>query len=111
MTGSRFGVERDAGGVYLVELKTGRKVGIMQPVPPEFDFAKVELLSQRERQLFESLGDGRSMKQIAKQMAISVKTVETYRARLKQKLEVGEGTHIVRMAKEWRSLERADDGA
>lgn len=111
LTDSRFGVDHDAGGIYLVDLRTGDRVEIMHPVPPEFDFAKVDLLSRRERQLFESLGEGRSMKEIAERMTISVKTLETYRARLRQKLEVGEGTHVVRMAKQWKLLERTGDGA
>jgi DNA-binding NarL/FixJ family response regulator len=111
LTESRFGVDHDAGGIYLVDLRTGDRVEIMHPVPPEFDFAKVDLLSRRERQLFESLGEGRSMKEIADQMAISVKTLETYRARVKQKLDVGDGILIRRMATEWKRLERTGDGA
>lgn len=111
LTNSLFGLHRDDAGIYLVELKTGRRVEIMLPVPAEFDFTKVDSLSNREKQLFESLGAGRSMKQIAKDLAISIKTVETYRARLKQKLDLGDGFHVVRMAKQWKLLERIDDEA
>jgi len=104
LTDSQFGVEHDTGGVYLVDLKTGQKVQLMQPVPCEVDFTKVKSLSRRERQVFELLGDGRSMNEIAAHLSISVKTVETFRERIRQKLEATNGLHVLRLATEWKLL-------
>jgi DNA-binding NarL/FixJ family response regulator len=94
-----------------VHTGTTEKVRILQSVVSEFDFTKVDSFSGRERQLFDLLGDGRSMSDIADRMSVSVKTVETYRARIKVKLDVANGLQIVRLATEWKLLHRTNDNA
>jgi len=108
VTDFQFAVERDANGVYLVCLRTRRKVQIMQPARHALDFTKVESLSRRERQVFEMLGDDRTMNEIATHMLVSVKTAETYRARIKDKLDADNGPHLLRFATEWHLLTRTD---
>lgn len=87
-TDGQYCLETDADGVHLVYKATGQKTQIMQPAAADFDFTKVDALSSRERQVFEMLGEGRSLNEIAERMALSVKTVETYRARIKDKFDV-----------------------
>lgn len=65
----------------------------------------VEDLSDRELQVFQMLGDGMSMTQIVARTQLSPKTIETYRARIKQKLELGSHAELLRHAIQW-SLER-----
>lgn len=55
-------------------------------------------LSNRERTVLRLLAEGQRMAGIASAMEISLKTVETYRARLQQKLEINELSDLVRFA-------------
>jgi LSD1 subclass zinc finger protein len=61
----------------------------------------VERFSDRELQIFRLLGLGQSTGQIAKQLCLSVNTIETYRRRLKEKLTLATGAELVRCATCW----------
>lgn len=56
------------------------------------------VLSQRERQVFLLLGAGRSVRVIASELGVSVKTVETHRQRIKDKLHLKDGAELNRRA-------------
>jgi DNA-binding NarL/FixJ family response regulator len=60
-----------------------------------------EDLTDRELHVYQLLGGGLSTRQIARHLCLSGKTVETYRARLKQKLRVSTAAALVRSASEW----------
>lgn len=47
-----------------------------------------ELLSNREREVLQLLAEGRSTKEIAQQLHLSIKTIETHRAQIKLKLNL-----------------------
>jgi len=51
--------------------------------------------------VFEWLGQGRSTRQIAETLRISVKTVQAYCARMKEKLNLVTSTELVREAVRW----------
>ncbi len=55
-------------------------------------------LSGRERQVLQLVGEGKSTKDIAVQLGISVKTAESHRARLMKKLDIHETASLVRYA-------------
>jgi len=55
-------------------------------------------LSGRERQVLQLVGEGKSTKDIAVHMGISVKTAESHRARLMKKLDIHETASLVRYA-------------
>jgi DNA-binding NarL/FixJ family response regulator len=55
-------------------------------------------LSKRELQVLVSLAQGRSVKHIAQSLALSIKTVSTYRARLLDKLQVTNTAELIRYA-------------
>ena len=55
-------------------------------------------LSTRERQVLQLVGEGKSTKDIALQLGISVKTAESHRARLMRKLDIHETASLVRYA-------------
>jgi DNA-binding NarL/FixJ family response regulator len=57
-----------------------------------------EPLSPRERQVLQLIGEGKSSKEIASLLGISVKTAESHRARLMQKLDIHEIAGLVRYA-------------
>src|SRR5882724_3946880 len=58
----------------------------------------VNILSDRERQVLGLVARGYSSQQIAKQIVVGVKTVETYRSRLAQKLGLRTRSDVVRFA-------------
>jgi DNA-binding NarL/FixJ family response regulator len=60
-----------------------------------------ELLSDRELEVFQMIGLGRSTRQIAEDMNVSVKTIESYRARIKNKLNLDTNTELVQRAFQW----------
>lgn len=55
-------------------------------------------LSGRERQVLQLVGEGKSTKEIAAILGISVKTAESHRARLMRKLDIHETASLVRYA-------------
>jgi DNA-binding NarL/FixJ family response regulator len=67
--------------------------------------AAIQTLSNRELEVFQWLGEGLDMQDIGRRLGVSVKTVETYRARIKQKLGIKGRSDLIRCAVEW-SLDR-----
>lgn len=62
---------------------------------------RLSLLSQRERQVMDRVIDGKPNKCIAKELGITVKTVEAHRARMMGKLDVGSVAELVRLWIGW----------
>lgn len=60
-----------------------------------------EALSDRELEIFEMIGHGRTTRQIATRLHLSVSTVETHRAHIKEKLQLENSVELVRRAVEW----------
>jgi DNA-binding NarL/FixJ family response regulator len=61
----------------------------------------LDRLSDRELETFELMGNGLTTEAIAARMHVSPKTVETYRARIKEKLCVNNVTELVQRAAHW----------
>ena len=90
-----------AGGVYLSEqvanaLATQFVTGKGTP-----RHSPVDQLSDRELEVFELLGQGRGTRQIAETLKVSVKTVQAYCARIKEKLSLASATELLREAVRW----------
>ena len=65
------------------------------------NLSPVEQLSDRELEVFELLGQGRGTRQIAEMLRVSVKTVQAYCARIKEKLSLRSATELRREAIRW----------
>ena len=63
--------------------------------------APTETLSDRELETFALIGRGKTTAEIAKTMKLSPKTIETYRARIKDKLELDDMSALIREAAQW----------
>jgi DNA-binding NarL/FixJ family response regulator len=61
----------------------------------------IEHLSDREMEVFRLIGEGLGTGEIAVKMRVGRKTVETYRARLKEKLDLSGSPELMRRAVEW----------
>ena len=68
---------------------------------PEQGLSPIETLSDRELEVFELIGRGLSTKQIADEMFLSIKTVETYRQRIKVKLNLSGSHELTVFAAQW----------
>jgi len=71
--------------------------------PPER--SGMQRLSDRELQVFECIGRGRTTQEISEQLHLSVKTIETYRAHIKLKLGLKNGTDLTHRAIRWVETE------
>ena len=78
---------------------------ITTPIKPTNGSA-IERLSERELQVFEMIGLGQSTQQISDVLHIDVSTVETYRSRIKEKLDLTNGPELLQTAIRW-SLNKA----
>jgi DNA-binding NarL/FixJ family response regulator len=63
--------------------------------------APAEVLSDREFEVFRRLGDGHSTREISEALGVSLKTIQTYCARIKEKLQLDDGQELARVAFRW----------
>jgi len=63
-------------------------------------------LSDRELEVFRLIGEGHSTRTIAEQLHLSIKTVESYQAHIKEKLSLKNGRELVQHAIQWVMNER-----
>ena len=82
----------------LVKDEFTRRVAENKKQPPR---SPVEELSDRELEVFEMLGQGLGTRQISDALHVSIKTVQVYCARAKEKLNVGSATELLREAIRW----------
>jgi len=66
----------------------------------------VDVLSDRELEVFEHFGRGMSRSAIAEMLNVSVKTVEAHRQHIREKLEIKDSTDFMRRAMLWVEVER-----
>jgi len=89
-----------AGEVYLSERMAARLMRNLvgnQPNPASL----TDSLSDRELEVFQMIGRGLGTRRIAEELKVGVKTVESYRARIKEKLRLSDGDELLQHAIEW----------
>ncbi|WP_436714738.1 response regulator transcription factor [Roseiconus lacunae] len=64
-------------------------------------FQEISKLSKRELSVFELIGQGYSTKLISEQMGVKTKTVDSYRERIKNKLELSSTSELLHYATRW----------
>jgi DNA-binding NarL/FixJ family response regulator len=101
------------GGVYLRPMHAQILMNIAQPTPPPLPIAEAntfesrfQLLSDREAEIFKFVALGYRNQEIADQLGLSVKTVETYKSRLMQKLGITSRIALVHFAVQLGILEQ-----
>jgi DNA-binding NarL/FixJ family response regulator len=106
VSGGLFYLETHPDGVYLVYASNRERACILHPATPTTGstpaIEAASRLSSRERQVLELLGAGVDMNGIANQLGLSVKTIETYRARIKQKFGIKNRIQLLALAVELR---------
>lgn len=89
------------GDVYASRRMTARLLERLtrKRVPP--DLAGMETLADRELEVFQMLGRGSSTREIAQALGLGESTVETYRARIKEKLRLRSAAELYLRAGQW----------
>ena len=95
-----------SGEIYLSETMTRRMLHRVAGSASGKGLSPVECLSDRELEVFELLGRGQKTKEIAGQLHLSVKTVQTYCEHLKEKLLLRDATSLVRFAVQWAEAQK-----
>lgn len=62
----------------------------------------IEDLSDRELEVFGLIGQGHGTRRIAEELHLSIKTIESHRAHIKEKLNLKNATELVQHAIQWR---------
>ncbi|CAN5277261.1 response regulator transcription factor [soil metagenome] len=88
------------GGIYLSD-KIGSQLIMKIASGQKTGSNPLEILSDRELEVFELTGKGESTKDIAQRLHVSVKTVDTYRARIKEKMHLKTANELMRKAVQW----------
>jgi len=68
----------------------------------------LDCLTNREMEVFQLIGGGLSNRHIAQKLSLSVKTVETYRSRIIEKLKLKDSGELVQYAVQWNQSSGTD---
>ena len=90
------------GELYVSDTMAARLVNkLLNPAAAKEAEPGVESLSQREFQVFRLIADGIGPSEIAQRLNLSVKTVETHREHIKEKLGLKTGAELTRYSLQW----------
>ncbi len=89
-----------ASGRVFVDVQSARTIsGLLSGADVRADTpTPISTLSQREREVFQAVAEGHTSQEIADRVGLSVKTIESYRSRLMQKLGLKSRADVVRLA-------------
>lgn len=66
----------------------------------------LEGLSDRELEVFQLIGEGKTMKEIGDELNLSPKTIEVHRAHIREKLKVTSAAELISYAARWNETQR-----
>ena len=90
-----------AGEIYLDPHFMKRVVSRVLVNPRNNSAAPIERLTDRELAVFELIGEGRTTREVGIRLRVSTATVETYRARIKEKLGLENASQLHARASSW----------
>jgi len=86
------------GKIYLNDKVKEHILSSMSDTPQTRDKTPIDRLTDRELQVFRLIGRGFSSREIAERLFLSIKTIGTYRERIKEKLSLKHANELVRCA-------------
>jgi DNA-binding NarL/FixJ family response regulator len=101
LSGQVYVSDKMAGKIF--DIFSGRRAQSHQQSP-------IEKLTDREFQVFQLIGQGKTTKDVAKQLNLSSKTVDVHRGHIKEKLELKDATSLVRYAVRWVETQAGGSG-
>ena len=89
------------GDIFLSEKMSASVLSKLIHGKNELPVSPVEQLSDRELQVFQMLGEGKSSRQIAEELDLTIPTIHSFRTRIKEKLRFQNATELVLRANQW----------
>jgi DNA-binding NarL/FixJ family response regulator len=89
------------GEIYVSDKMLTKLLGRFVLDAPDPGASTLERLSNRELEVFRLIGAGHSTRHIASVLHVSIKTVESHRAHIKEKLQLNDTGALVRYAMQW----------
>jgi DNA-binding NarL/FixJ family response regulator len=89
------------GQLYLSDKMSSRILRKIVGGGVEVESSPIDRLSDRELEVFTLLGQGHGTRQISEQLHLSIKTIETYRSHIKEKLGLADSTELLQHAIQW----------
>ncbi|HVN70941.1 MAG TPA: response regulator transcription factor [Desulfomonilia bacterium] len=99
-----------SGGIYASRRVTENILTRFIEGTGEPSESPLKELTDREIEVFQLIGEGLSISEIGQRLHLSVKTIGTYRERLKEKLNLKNATELLRYALNWVEKERQSQG-
>src|SRR5208282_2667787 len=94
------------GDVYLSDRMSGKMLQQYVRGSSTVKDSPVADLSDRELEVFRLIGEGHGTRQIAEELHLSVKTVESYQAHIKEKLSLRSARELMQHAIQWNMNEK-----
>jgi DNA-binding NarL/FixJ family response regulator len=94
-----------SGGIYLSEKMAGQIASATAGRPRSKSGLPLDTLSNRELLVFEMIGHGYGTRRIADELHLDMRTIETYRARIKEKLSLKDSNELLQFAIRWMQAE------
>lgn len=90
-----------SGRPYLSPVISATVIAKFVQGPGESSASEIDQLSDHELEILDLIGKGNEVRQIAKSLHLSPKTVETHRAHIKEKLNLANAHQVGRFAVQW----------
>jgi len=90
-----------AGEIYVSDDMAAKMVSKLVGGVSKKIGSPIETLSDRELEVFRMIGEGFNTREMAEKLHLSVKTIETYRAHIKDKLALQDASELLRAAIQW----------
>jgi len=94
------------GGIYVSPRMTEQMLSRFVEGPLDAVESPLKALTDREMEVFHLIGEGLGISEIGLRLHLSVKTIGTYRERIKEKLNLRNSTELLRHAFNWVENER-----
>ena len=90
-----------SGQIYVSDKMAAKMVRKLVGGGPDVGVSAIERLSDRELEVFQLIGQGHGTRQIAERLHLSIKTIETYREHIKEKLNLADANELLQYAIQW----------
>lgn len=90
-----------SGEIYVSDRMAVKMVRKLVGGKSDVGTSPIDPLSDRELEVFLLIGQGYGTRQIAEKLYLSVKTIETYRAHIKEKLNLASSAELLQYAIKW----------
>ena len=96
-----------SGEIYLSKRMANKMLQQFVGVSGTAQKFSIDRLSDRELEVFRLIGQGHGTRRIAEELRLSVKTVESYREHIKEKMTLSDASELVQHAIQWLQREKS----